>query len=104
MTDLWITITIIGVATYAARVLPLFWFRWNSQDNRRSSWLNRLGPCLLAAMAVAVILPTFADPKEPLEILAAAGGLMAAGVFMRFKRNPGLATLVGMIVFYVVSS
>lgn len=104
MTELWFTITVIGVATYATRVVPLFWFRPNGEKRPRSSWLDRLGPCLLAAMASAVILPTFAQTEAPLDFLAAMGGLMAAGGSMWFRRDPGLATLVGMIAFYFVSA
>jgi len=103
MTALWITITVIGVATYDTRVVPLFWLRPNGQERPRSSWLDRLGPCLLSAMAIAVILPTFAHAEGSLEFLAATGGLIAAGGSMWFRRDPGLATLVGMIAFYVVS-
>lgn len=103
MTALWITITIIGVATYAARVIPLLWLRPNGQERLQSSLLNRLGPCLLAAMAIAVILPTFTRSHGVLEISATTVGLVAAGASMWFRRDPGLATLVGMIAFYVVS-
>ncbi len=103
MTALWITITIIGAATYATRVVPLLWLRPNGQERLRSSWLNRLGPCLLAAMAIAVILPTFTRSEGALEILATTVGLVAAGASMWVRRDPGLATLVGMIAFYVVS-
>jgi branched-subunit amino acid transport protein len=103
MTSLWITITIIGAATYATRVVPLFWLRSNGQKQYRSSWLDRLGPCLLAAMAIAVIQPTFAHSEGALEMLSATSGLMAAGGSMWFRQDPGLATLVGMIAFYVVS-
>ena len=42
MNALWITITIIGVATYAARVVPLLWLRPNGQERLQSSLLNRL--------------------------------------------------------------
>ena len=104
MTALWITITIIGMATYATRVVLLFWIRSSGQNNQRPSWLDRLGPCLLASIAISVILPTFAHPEGALEILAATSGLMAAGGSMWFRRDPGLATFVGMIAFYAVSS
>lgn len=103
MTALWVTITIIGLATYATRVVPLFWLRPNGHERPRSSWLDRLGPCLLAAMAIAVILPTFDHAEGSFEFLATMGGLMAAGGSMWFRRDPGLATLVGMIAFYVIS-
>ncbi|MBK1691524.1 AzlD domain-containing protein [Ectothiorhodospira mobilis] len=102
MTALWISILVIGVATYATRVLPLFWVRSRGEERTRSSWLDRLGPCLLAAMATAVILPVFERSESSLELLAATGGVMAAGGSMWLRRDPGLATLVGMIVFYIL--
>ncbi|MBK5933176.1 branched-subunit amino acid transport protein AzlD [Rhodovulum imhoffii] len=104
MTALWVTITIIGIATYATRVVPLLWLRPNGQKRLRLSWLDRLGPCLLAAMAVAVILPTFAQTEGSSEFLAAVGGLMGAVGSMCFRRDPGLATLVGIITFYLLST
>lgn len=103
MTALWITIAVIGAATYATRAIPLFWLRSNGQRRARSSLLDRLGPCLLAAMATAVILPTFANSEGSPEMLAATGGLIAAGCSMWIRRDPGLATFVGMIAFYVAS-
>ncbi len=103
MTTLWIAITIIGVATYATRVVPLFWLRPNGVRKQRSSWLERLGPCLLAAMAVSIILPTLAPTKDPLAILAAAGGLMSTAGSMWFRRDPGLATVIGVTTFYMIS-
>ena len=54
-------------------------------------------------MAIAVILPAFTRSEGTLEILATTVGLVAAGASMWFRRDPGLATLVGMIAFYVVS-
>ncbi len=104
MNILWITIAIVGVATYATRVLPLLWLKSNDQNKSRPLWLDRLGPCLLAAMAIVVIMPNFSQFKETFEILAAAGGLMAAGSSMWFRRDPGIATLVGMLTFYMLSS
>jgi hypothetical protein len=49
------------------------------------------------------ILPTFAHAEGSFEFLAATGGLMAAGGSMWFRQDPGLATIVGMIAFYVIS-
>jgi branched-subunit amino acid transport protein len=103
MNTIWITIVIIGIATYATRCLPLFWLKPRDHVQPQSSWLNRLGPCLLASMAVAVIQPIFTQDKEFLETVAAMVGLVAAGGFMWLRRDPGIATLVGMIVYYVVS-
>ncbi len=100
MTALWITILVIGAATYAFRVLPLIWRQPNAHKRLKSSWLDRLGPCLLSAMATAIILPTFVNSNGLQEILAATGGLVAAGGSMYVLRDPGIATLVGMIAFY----
>ncbi|MBK1674251.1 AzlD domain-containing protein [Ectothiorhodospira shaposhnikovii] len=104
MTALWTTITIIGMATYATRVLPLFWIRPSGREGPRSSWLDRLGPCLLAAMAAAVILPTFEQSESSLELMAVTGGVIAAGASMSIRRDPGLATLVGMVAFYLINA
>ena len=103
MTDLWLTITIIGAVTYATRVIPLFGHRLKGLMTQQSSWRDRLGPCLLASMAVAVILPTFASSASPVEMCATSCGLLATSGSMWFRRDPGLATLLGMITFYIVS-
>lgn len=62
--DLWITIIIIGAVTYTTRVIPLFWCRLKNPVTQ-PSWRDRLGPCLLVSMAVAVILPIFEAPHWP---------------------------------------
>lgn len=100
--DLWITIIIIGAVTYTTRVIPLFWCRLKNPVTQ-PSWRDRLGPCLLVSMAVAVILPIFAGTALALETYAAACGLLAASGSMWFRRDTGVATLLGMITFYVVS-
>lgn len=104
MTSLWLTIAIIGLATYASRVVPLFLLRPNGQKRSRSPWLDRLGPCLLAAMATAVILPTFTHADGMSGILAVTVGLVAAGASMWVRRDPGVATLVAMTAFYMTST
>lgn len=103
MTSLWAAIGFIGLVTYATRVVPLFLLRPIGGKRSRSAWLDRLGPCLLAAMATAVIVPTFADADGLSEGLPVAAGLIAAGGSMWLRRDPGVATLVGMIAFFVVS-
>lgn len=103
-TDLWLTIIIIGAVTYATRVIPLFWRRLTDPMKQQSSWLDRLGPCLLSSMAVVVILPAFAGSAFPMEALAAACGLLATSGSMWVRRDPGLATLLGMITFSIVSA
>lgn len=102
MTALWISILVIGVATYATRVLPLFWVGSRGEDRTRSFWLDRLGPCLLAAMAMAVILPMFIQSESPSDLLASTGGVIAAGGAMWLRRDPGMATLIGVVAFYII--
>jgi branched-subunit amino acid transport protein len=100
MTELWITILVVGLATYATRAVPLFWRR-GVIHRQRPAWLDRLGPCLLAAMAAAVILPDLAIDGTDGRLLPFLLGLVGVWVAMRIARDPGLATLSGMVVYFV---
>lgn len=103
MTTLWITIMLIGVATCATRVLPLFLTGKNSKSKARPYWLENLGPCLLASMATVVILHSFRTAVGGGTITAEGLGLAAVAFVMTFRRDPGIATLAGMLTYFLAS-
>ncbi|MGP3726412.1 AzlD domain-containing protein [Cereibacter sphaeroides] len=101
MSEIWLAILVIGIATYATRVAPLLWERWLPLAAARGGWLDRLGPCLIAAMAATVILPPFLTAEAALDILPELTGLAAVAAVMRLRADPGLATLGGMAAYYL---
>jgi len=103
MTALWITIIVVGLATYATRLAPFVW-RGRASEGRRPMWLDLLGPCLLAAMAATVIVPAFAESRLDGELASVVTGLVTVSIAMRWRRDPGLATLLGMFVFFLGQS
>lgn len=104
MSALWIVIIAIGIATYVTRVAPLLWGRRLPMGATRSGWFERLGPCLIAAMAATVILPSFMSMAAAPDIVPELMGLLAVVVVMRLRSDPGLATLGGMVAHYLVGS
>ncbi len=118
MTDLWIAIAVVGVFTAATRIVPLFLAgRKPSAGRRRPDWLEALGPCLLAAMAVVVMLPALQAGGDPAGVAGAGSSLAMAlegrlvtlasfGVVaasMLIRRDPGLATIAGMVAYFLLS-
>ena len=102
MNTLWLTILLIGLATYLARALPLFWQPRQSANRSRAAWLDRLGPCLLAAMAATVILPIFMASAEDGSTLEVLFGLAAVAIAMQIRNDPGIATLAGIVVYFLM--
>lgn len=101
---LWIAIIAIGICTYGMRVIPLFLKRQRKKEEfRRAGWLDALGPCLLAAMAAVVILQHIQDAATlratPLSI-AIPFAVVAA--VMMIRRDPGLATIGGMLAYFLL--
>lgn len=100
----WLAIGVIGLATYAFRVLPLL-------SNGRSreapvagrNRLNALGPCLLTAMAVTVLLPGVGAAAAEGRLLCVIAGTLAVAVVMAFRRDPGLATLAGVAGWWLTA-
>jgi branched-subunit amino acid transport protein AzlD len=104
MSAIWIAILTIGLATYACRLAPLLRRPHETDLTQPPAWLARLGPCLLAAMATTVILPAFVASNHAVERLGALGGLISVGVLMRARRDPGLATLGGTTVYFLLEA
>lgn len=101
MSEIWLAILVIGIATYATRVAPLLWKRRMPLAAARGGWLDRLGPCLIAAVAASVILPPFLGAVTVRDILPELVGLLAVAAMMRLRADPGLATLAGMAAYYL---
>uniref|UniRef100_A4X0A6 Uncharacterized protein n=2 Tax=Cereibacter TaxID=1653176 RepID=A4X0A6_CERS5 len=73
----------------------------DAAGRRTRRGLDRLGPCLIAAMATIVILPPFLSAATALDILSELAGLLAVGAVMRLRADPGLATLGGMAAYHL---
>lgn len=100
----WLTVALIGGATIAARLLPLLWRGHSREDARAPAWLNALGPCLLTAMGVAVLLPEAVDAVGSGRARAFLGGAGAAAGAMLLRRDPGLAALAGVAGWWLASA
>lgn len=103
MTGIWLTILAIGLATYAARAAPLFWWYGGVCKRQRSARLELLGPCLLSAMAAMQIIPVLAETVGSRDVFPVVFGLLAVGGIMRIRQDPGTATFSGMIVYFLTS-
>lgn len=102
--ELWVAIMAIGVCTGATRIAPLFFAgRRKENDVRRPAWLNSLGPCLLAAMAVVAILPVVQSSVREESITPTAISFAVVAAVMIIRRDPGLATIGGMLAYFLLS-
>ena len=99
----WIVILLIAAATYLFRSLP-FLLRGNQEYRSLlvSGWMDSLGPCLIAAMAVAIFLPEFDDAVEGGYTTAFFMGVISVAIALRLSRNLGIATLCGILVFWAL--
>jgi len=100
---LWLAMALIGVATLLARLLPLLWRNGAKDQARAPAWLDALGPCLLTAMGVAVLLPEGIEALTTGQLLAFLGGVAAAAAAMAWRRDPGLAALAGVAGWWLAS-
>lgn len=103
MTGLWLTILVVGLATYATRAAPLFWWDGGVDNSQRPAWLDLLGPCLLSAMAAMQIIPALVTAIDGRDMLPVVFGLLAVCGSMRIRKDPGIATFAGMIVYFIAS-
>lgn len=92
---LWGAVALIGAATLAARLLPLLWRGQADEGARSPAWLQALGPCLLTAMGVAVLLPEGMGALQTGQMPEFLGGTAAAAAAMALRRDPGLAAIAG---------
>ncbi|MDO5605753.1 MAG: AzlD domain-containing protein [Paracoccus sp. (in: a-proteobacteria)] len=93
-TALWIAVAIITVVTYLTRALPFMWSR-AARPGPTPSWLDALGPAILAAMGVSILLPEGERALQAGSLTQFLLGLAAAAAVMAWRRDAGLATLAG---------
>jgi branched-subunit amino acid transport protein len=96
----WLAVTAMALITWITRALPFFGGQRRLDAlSRPESPLSMLGPSLLAAICVAVILP---------DLLRAAGnavaapyvlGLVATAVIANGVKNTGLAVLASIVAY-----
>lgn len=101
MTAFWIAIIVIGIVTYATRVLPFFTPR--VRNRRPPAWLDALGPSLLAAMAVTIFAPQASLALAHGTLLVYLAGITAAVFAMKLFNDPGFATLAGVLGWWLAS-
>ena len=100
----WLVIVIVGVATCLLRATPLLWPADRVRDaTSRVVWLNALGPCLLTAMAATVVLPAVHGAAQQGSVVPLGCGLAAVASVMLLRRDPGMATLMGMAIWWMVA-
>lgn len=101
MNAFWIAIIVIGIFTYVSRVLPFFTPRRRS--GRPPAWLDALGPALLAAMAVTIFAPQAGAALAHGTLAVYLVGLATAALVMMFSKDPGFATLGGVLGWWLAS-
>jgi branched-subunit amino acid transport protein len=101
---LWMTAALIGAATLIARLAPLLWRGRGREDAATPGWIGALGPCLLTAMGMAVLLPEALGAWETGRGAALLGGTGAAALAMMLRRDPGLAALAGVAGWWVAGA
>ena len=99
---LWVAFVVIGAVTYLTRALPLLRLRRNeAPDGPAPAWLDALGPCILAAIAVAVLLPEARGALAQGSLRPFAFGSAAAAAAMLWRRDAGLATVAGVLAYWL---
>jgi branched-subunit amino acid transport protein len=99
----WLGICIIAGLTFLTRFAPLVLNKKeNSKLGEQSAWLEALGPCLLASMALVILFPTAKDAVSSGTLLPFIGGVTATSVIMLFRRDGGLAVLFGVVTWWII--
>lgn len=97
---LWGLMAVIGAVTYLTRVIPLL-SRRRAGTAAPPPWLEALGPCILAAIAVSVLLPEARSALAAGTIRPFALGGAAAAAMMIWRRDAGLATVAGVAAYWL---
>lgn len=101
---LWVAFAVIGAVTYLTRALPLLFDRRADRgDGPPPAWLDALGPCILAAIAVTVLLPEARAALADGAWRPFALGSAAAAAAMLWRRDAGLATLAGVAGYWLAT-
>lgn len=101
-TALWAAFVVIGAVTYLTRALPLLRDRRSdAADAPPPAWLDALGPCILAASAVTVLLPEARGALAGGSLRPFALGALAAAAVMLWRRDAGLATVAGVLAYWL---
>lgn len=99
---LWGAFIVIGAVTYFTRALPLLLARrGDGAEAPPPAWLDALGPCLLTAIAAAMLLPEARSALLDGSLRAFALGAAAAAVVMMWRGNLGLTTLAGITAYWL---
>ena len=98
---LWVAFVVIGAVTYLTRALPLLRERSGTADAPPPAWLDALGPCILAAIDVAVLLPEARGAWAEGSLGPFALGSGAAAAMMLWRRDAGLATVAGVVAYWL---
>ena len=98
---LWVAFVVIGAVTYLTRALPLLRELSGTADAPPPAWLDALGPCILAAIAVAVLLPEARGAWAEGSLGPFALGSGAAAAMMLWRRDAGLATVAGVVAYWL---
>ena len=106
MMDVWISVAIIAVVTFATRAFTVF-FNLERNFMPGPAWRHRLetlGPSLIVAMAVSLLIPSgqqaLANGQGGIFALAFLG----AGAAAAMRLNLGVVTLIGVISWWLAES
>jgi branched-subunit amino acid transport protein len=100
---IWLGITVIAVLTFLIRFAPLGFDKVrNSNYARQTAWLDALGPCLLASMALVILFPAAKEAIATETLLPFIGGVSATVIMMLIRRDGGLAVMAGVFTWWII--
>lgn len=106
-TELWLAVIATAVGTLMMRILPLLWMqhhllRRNNENAIESmpTWLNVLGPTMIAAMCGVSLVPTSFSAGSG---LATISGVIATTLVWQRTRSLGWPVFAGVLIYGVVA-
>jgi branched-subunit amino acid transport protein len=95
VTEVWITIAVLAVATAAIKTLPPLHLGGRPLPPRVTAVIALLAPALLSAL---VVVETFSHPNHDLVVDERALGVAAAAGVMAWRRDLIMAVVVAAVV------
>jgi branched-subunit amino acid transport protein len=101
--SIWLGIFIIALLTFLTRFAPLSFDKGRHHKfARQTAWLDALGPCLLASMALVILFPAAKEAIATGTLMSFIGGVSATVVMMLIRRDGGLAVMAGVLAWWIV--
>ena len=95
MTEVWITIGLLAIATAAIKTIPPLWLGGRPLPQAMTAVIALLAPALLAAL---VVVETFSDEDRDIVVDERVLGVAAAAGVMAWRRDLIAAVIVAAVV------